>query len=110
MKKNTSACVLNGTIIYTHSKLYWITIFGIVFSLVWSGLTKAAVKIDDEGKLSLFGDVRFRAEHDDRTDPPNKNQERDHLCTCLLALRCRTDFRCSAYTNDLGCINSPRGA
>ena len=39
----------------------------------------AAVKLDDDGKVSLFGDVRFRWEYDDRTTSADVNESRNRL-------------------------------
>ncbi len=36
----------------------------------------AGVKLDDEGKVALYGDVRFRAEYDDRTSSSDADQSR----------------------------------
>ncbi len=39
-------------------------------------LASAGVKVDDDGKVSLFGDVRFRVEHDDQTRASGEERSR----------------------------------
>ncbi len=39
----------------------------------------AGVVLDDQGKVTVFGDVRFRAEADDRTRADGTDQDRERL-------------------------------
>ena len=42
-------------------------------------LSQAAIALDDAGKVKLFGDMRFRAETDDRTTSGDVSQDRTRL-------------------------------
>ncbi len=54
-------------------------IAGLAVVATASTSASAAVKLDDDGKVNLFGDVRFRWEYDDRTTSSDANQSRSRL-------------------------------
>lgn len=65
-------------------KVQWKSI-KIIYCFIFMGLTAlpiistAAITLDENNKVSLFGDFRLRAEYDDRTNSSGVNQSRDRF-------------------------------